>query len=89
LVIPKNEDGTLPIKHDSRFKCCVTTSNGHKVDRIPAWSKFTRQNMQSLLYEGVFWNPEQSYEWTTKSRLKRPDNLKIYEAHVGMVFLYC
>ena len=42
LVIPKDSDGTLPMKHDTRFKCCVTKNNGERVDRIPAWSKYTK-----------------------------------------------
>lgn len=42
LVMPKNEDGTLPVPHDSRFKCCITKSNWEKVDRIPAWTKYSR-----------------------------------------------
>jgi len=25
LVLPKNEDGSLPIPHDTKFKCCITT----------------------------------------------------------------
>lgn len=82
-MIPKLKNGDLPIQHDSRFKCCITTANGQKVDRVPAWSKFARQNKESLLYEGVFWNPEQKYAWKNE-RPDKPATLKIYEAHVGM-----
>ncbi len=84
LTIPKDEEGNLPIKHDTRFKCCITKKDGTKVDRIPAWAKYARQNEQSLLYEAVFWNPEVKYEWKSETP-KRPSDLRIYEAHVGMV----
>lgn len=54
------------------------------MDRVPAWAKYARQNTQNLLYEAVFWNPPEPYEWKSKrpSALK---SLRIYEAHVGMV----
>lgn len=53
------------------------------MDRVPAWAKYARQNTQNLLYEAVFWNPPEPYEWKSKrpSALK---SLRIYEAHVGM-----
>lgn len=62
-VFPKKEDGTYEMAHDSRFKCCVTTQAWEKVDRVPAWTRYARQNPQNLLFEAVFWNPITPYEW--------------------------
>lgn len=49
------------IPHESRFKCSLVTSAGERVDRVPAWTRFARQNPQNLLYDAVFWNPEEPY----------------------------
>lgn len=84
LTLPKLEDGSLPIAHDSRYKCCITKQNGEKVDRIPAWAKYSRQNSQTFLYEAVFWNPASPYVWQHE-RPPKSESLRIYEAHVGMV----
>jgi 1,4-alpha-glucan branching enzyme len=39
IVLPKNADGTLPIKHQGSFKACITKQNGERADRVPAWTK--------------------------------------------------
>lgn len=84
LTLPKLEDGSLLIAHDSRYKCCITKQNGEKVDRIPGWAKYSRQNKQTLLYEAVFWNPDAPYVWQHE-RPAKSESLRVYEAHVGMV----
>lgn len=61
LILPKNADGTLPIAHESKFKVCITKPNWEKVDRVPTWAKYARQNSHNLLYEAVLWNPEEKY----------------------------
>ncbi len=83
LTLKKKEDGTTAISHNDRFKCCVTKENGERVDRVPAWSQFSMQNPQTMLYEGVFFNPPEKYVWKNK-RIPRPESIRIYEAHVGM-----
>lgn len=51
---------------------------------MPAWTRYAKQNVQSLLYEAVFWNPVEKYEWKSQRPVK-PSAYRIYEAHVGMV----
>ena len=88
LIIP-NEDGKPRIKHKSKVKCNVVLSNGQWADRNPIWIEYLYQNTQSLIFDGVFWNPETKYEWKyPKKHLPRPKSLRIYEAHVGMSSFY-
>lgn len=58
--------------------------SGEWADRLPAWSRRVEQDLnKSTLYEAVFWDPPQSYQWKNKSPQK-PSDLRIYEAHVGI-----
>ena len=84
ITLPKRPDGTPALKHDSKYKCHLVTEAGEHVDRVPAWTRFSRQNPESHLYEAVFWNPPTTYKWQSE-RPKRPRTCRIYEAHVGMV----
>ena len=86
ITIPA-KDGVPAIEHNSRYKCCITKDHGERVDRIPAWTRYSIQNQQTLLYEAVFYNPKDKYEWKNK-RISRPKSIKIYEAHVGMSSLH-
>lgn len=61
--MPKKNDGTFVIEHDTKFKTCITKPDNTKEDRVPAWTKFARQNPQNLLFEAVFWNPKEKYVW--------------------------
>ena len=88
LIIP-NEDGKPRIKHKTKVKCNVVLNNGQWADRNPIWIEYLYQNTQSLIFDGVFWNPEVKYEWKyPKKHLPRPKSLRIYEAHVGMSSFY-
>ena len=88
LIIP-NEDGKPRIKHKTKVKCNVVLSNGQWADRNPIWIEYLYQNTQSLIFDGVFWNPEEKYVWKyPKKHMPRPRSLRIYEAHVGMSSFY-
>ena len=88
LIIP-NEDGKPRIKHKTKVKCNVVLSNGQWADRNPIWIEYLYQNSQSLIFDGVFWNPEEKYVWKyPKKHMPRPRSLRIYEAHVGMSSFY-
>ena len=88
LIIP-NEDGKPRIKHKTKVKSNVVLSNGQWADRNPIWIEYLYQNTQSLIFDGVFWNPEQKYQWKyPKKHLPKPKSLRIYEAHVGMSSFY-
>lgn len=66
------------------MKVNLTLANGKKEDRNPIWTRYLRQNKDSFLYDTVFWNPLEPYEWVNEGFLPRPKSLRIYEAHVGM-----
>ena len=88
LIIP-NEDGKPRIKHNTKVKCNVVLSNGQWADRNPIWIEYLYQNSQSLIFDGVFWNPEEKYQWKyPQKHLPRPKSLRIYEAHIGMSSFY-
>jgi len=75
--------GKPAIQHATKVKLSLVTGSGEKVDRIPAWIKVVWQQGQSPLFDGVYWDPPQPYQWKNK-RPKNPDALKIYECHIGM-----
>ena len=84
LIIP-NDNGQPRIKHGTKVKCNVVLNNGNWADRNPIWIEYLVQNKQSLIFDGVFWNPDQKYEWKFPTKhLPKPKSLRIYEAHVGM-----
>lgn len=63
----------------------IETNNGELVDRICPWSLYVTQDNQTKIYRTVFYNPPKSERYTFKhQRPKRPTNVKIYEAHVGI-----
>eukprot|EP01132_Coremiostelium_polycephalum_P001427 gene1427-1801_t len=78
-----NVNGQCQIPHKSKLKIYVKLANGNWDYRIPAWIKRVEQTEKNPVFDGVFWNPPQSYSFKHKAP-KRPDNLKIYESHIGM-----
>mmetsp|Transcript_56574 Transcript_56574/g.64594 ORF Transcript_56574/g.64594 Transcript_56574/m.64594 type:complete len:927 (-) Transcript_56574:103-2883(-) len=81
--LPDKADGTPAIAHNSHLKVCVDTNSGQRVDKIPAWIHYAIQDKSSLLFNGVFWNPEQKYQWKNPTP-QTPKTVRIYESHVGM-----
>ena len=53
------------------------------MDRNPAWAKYLIQNDQSRLFDPVFWDPEEKYQFKNQ-KPKRAESVRVYEAHVGM-----
>ncbi|KOC16762.1 1,4-alpha-glucan-branching enzyme [Aspergillus flavus AF70] len=79
-------NGAPAIPHDSKIKISMVIPSGERIYRIPAWIKRVVQDLSvSPTYEAVFWNPptEKQYKFQY-SRPKRPESLRIYEAHVGI-----
>jgi|SRR6188768_2919459 len=60
--------------------------NGTRIERLPAWIKRVTQDLSvSPIYDARFWNPPASEKYILKNpRPPKPDNLRIYEAHVGI-----
>lgn len=64
----------------------MTTRDGERLDRIPAWIKRVTQDLTvSTVYDAVFWNPPEEERYRIKhSKPSKPKSLRIYEAHVGI-----
>ncbi|CAD8120775.1 unnamed protein product [Paramecium sonneborni] len=71
------------INHGSRVKTYIKNGRDEYVYRIPAWIKVTWQNEENKMFDGVFYNPENRYEFKNK-RPEKLRSLKIYEVHIGM-----
>ncbi|KAA8650383.1 1,4-alpha-glucan branching enzyme GLC3 [Aspergillus tanneri] len=80
------KDGSPLIPHNSKIKITMVTPNGERIYRIPAWIKRVVQDLSvSPTYDAVFWNPPKAERYQFQhSRPKRPQSLRIYEAHVGI-----
>ncbi|KAL4734191.1 1,4-alpha-glucan-branching enzyme [Aspergillus similis] len=85
IVLPAR-DGTPVIPHDSKVKITMVTRSGERIYRIPAWIKRVVQDLDvSPIYESVFWNPPKAERYNFQhARPKKPESLRIYEAHVGI-----
>jgi len=60
--------------------------SGERIERLPAWITRVTQDLKvSPVYDGRFWNPpaSQTYKFT-HPRPPRVNNIRIYEAHVGI-----
>ncbi|EAA64425.1 hypothetical protein AN2314.2 [Aspergillus nidulans FGSC A4] len=80
------KNGTPVIPHDSKVKITMVTRSGERIYRIPAWIKRVVQDLNvSPIYESVFWNPPKAERYNFQhARPKKPESLRIYEAHVGI-----
>ncbi|RHZ59464.1 1,4-alpha-glucan branching enzyme GLC3 [Aspergillus thermomutatus] len=85
ITVP-SKNGVPAIPHDSKVKIAMDIPSGERIYRIPAWIKRVVQDLEvSPIYESVFWNPPESERYKFKhSRPKKPESLRIYEAHVGI-----
>ncbi|KAK7207379.1 putative glycogen branching enzyme GbeA [Myxozyma melibiosi] len=81
-------NGQPAIPHNSRVKIALNLPGGGYVDRIPAWIRRVTQDLAvSPVYDAVFWNPPQKYEWKhddVTRAARHPESARIYEAHVGI-----
>ncbi|PWN41676.1 glycoside hydrolase [Ceraceosorus guamensis] len=85
-VVLKGQNGQAVIPHGSKVKISMTTSSGERIERLPAWIKRVTQDLSvSPVYDAIFWNPPASERYQMKHpRPPKPDNIKVYEAHVGI-----
>ncbi|OQE32955.1 hypothetical protein PENFLA_c001G10184 [Penicillium flavigenum] len=80
------KNGVAAIPHDSKIKITMVLPSGERIYRIPAWIKRVVQDLTvSPAYDAVFWNPpvDEVYKFQ-HARPKKPESLRIYEAHVGI-----
>ncbi|KAK2998713.1 hypothetical protein RJ639_023622 [Escallonia herrerae] len=84
VFLPNNADGSPAIPHGSRVKIRMDTPSGMK-DSIPAWIKFSVQAPGEIPYNGIYYDPPEEDKYVFQhARPKKPQSLRIYEAHVGM-----
>lgn len=85
VTVPPNADGSPGIPHGSRVKIHLETQDGSWVDKIPAWIKFAVQAPGNIPFDGIYYDPPKEEQYEMKwSRPDAPEELRIYEAHVGM-----
>lgn len=94
----KQDQGTKPYSfvyifhlnqnaHISVFlQITMVIPGGERIYRLPTWIKRVVQDLNvSPEYDAVFWNPPANERYSFKnSRPKKPESLRIYEAHVGI-----
>eukprot|EP00451_Oxyrrhis_marina_P028816 CAMPEP_0204361538 /NCGR_PEP_ID=MMETSP0469-20131031/38889_1 /ASSEMBLY_ACC=CAM_ASM_000384 /TAXON_ID=2969 /ORGANISM="Oxyrrhis marina" /LENGTH=1306 /DNA_ID=CAMNT_0051349943 /DNA_START=36 /DNA_END=3956 /DNA_ORIENTATION=+ len=81
----RDTEGGPRIAHGSKLKLRIQCPDGSWVDRIPAWIRYSIQNPETNLFDGVHWMPEEKDTYVLQHpRPRRPESLRIYEAHVGM-----
>lgn len=78
----------------TKLKARVQLADGSWAERIPAWTKWATQEWNEILFNGVYYQPEEKgepgvfdpeKEYVFKyPRPQRPRSLRIYECHVGM-----
>lgn len=85
IFLPDKADGTSMIPHATQLKVRLEANDGAWHDRVPAWTKLAWQDHTTNLFNGVFWEPPEEKQYVFQhARPEKPENLKIYEAHVGM-----
>ena len=84
LQLPPNPQGECPIPHMSRIKLVIKSSNGDILERLDPWASYVLPTPENV-YIQHFWNPPKDQVYTMKAaRPSRPENLKVYECHVGI-----
>ncbi|KAL6593505.1 glycoside hydrolase [Neocallimastix californiae] len=84
IFLPRNADGSLPIKHNTKVKIALTLEDGTILYRIPAWIRRVTQDLSvSPTYDAIFWYPKEKYHFKNQKPPK-PESVRIYEAHVGI-----
>lgn len=86
VSLPDRADGTPAIAHGSRVKVRLQHWDGWHIDLVPAWISYAvMPQREGATFDGVHWNPphQEKHAWQYP-KPPRPNNLRIYEAHVGM-----
>ncbi|KAH7718854.1 Gbe1 protein [Aphelenchoides avenae] len=82
LVIPAKADGSCPIPHNSVVKVAVK-KDGVFHNKLSPWAPYVTVPEDSIVYHQQFYNPPEKYHLKV-AKPKRPESLRIYEAHVGI-----
>ncbi|KAH6915121.1 1,4-alpha-glucan branching enzyme [Coprinopsis sp. MPI-PUGE-AT-0042] len=86
ITVPALASGECAIPHDSKVKISMVLPSGERIERLPAWIRRVTQDLDvSPVYDARFWNPPAAEQYRFKNaRPRKPDNIRIYEAHVGI-----
>lgn len=69
--------------HQDLYKLIVTWPGGEG-ERIPTAATRVVQDAFTHIFNAQVWQPETPYKWDMTDSLPCPDNLLVYETHVGM-----
>lgn len=80
------KDGVPAIAHESKIKISMVIPGGERIERLPTWiTRVTQDLSVSPVYDAILWNPPKSERYVFKNpRPKKPESVRIYEAHVGI-----
>ena len=86
ISIPPNKDGSCRIPLDSKLKLTILNVNSGKlIDRISPWARYVKQPPKQPVYDWHFYNKRVVAAYKAKfDRPKKPEALRIYEAHIGI-----
>lgn len=86
ISIPPLAGAKCAIPHDSKIKISMLLPSGERIERLPAWILRVTQDLDvSPVYDARFWNPPKQERYTMRfPKPPKPDNIKVYEAHVGI-----
>uniref|UniRef100_H2YVI8 1,4-alpha-glucan branching enzyme n=2 Tax=Ciona savignyi TaxID=51511 RepID=H2YVI8_CIOSA len=90
LFIPASRDGSCSVRHCSELKIVIETKDNQTIERISPWAKYVVQCDHNQGFKWKFWNPPSSQRFQiTHTRPRKPDRLRIYEAHIGIASERC
>lgn len=85
LSIPALPDGSSPVPHGSPIKLLIKTNDGQTLWRMSPWTKYAVQRREvSMDYNAIHWYPRDNIHQWKHSRPRKPESLRIYEAHIGI-----
>ncbi len=70
-------------KHEDLYKLMMHWDGGQG-ERLPAYAKRVVQDDKTKIFSAQVWAPKNTFNWKHDKKRKRPENLLVYEAHVGM-----
>uniref|UniRef100_A0A0N5ASM3 Aamy domain-containing protein n=1 Tax=Syphacia muris TaxID=451379 RepID=A0A0N5ASM3_9BILA len=83
LTIPP-KDGSCAISHNSVVKIAVK-KDGQFHMKLSPWAKYVTRPKDSIIYHQQFYNPPPAERYIQKApKPPKPEDLRIYEAHVGI-----
>ena len=74
--------GTEALK-DGQKVMAIVVSNGQELERIPLYIHRVVQDLVTIAWNGVIYDPQEEFKWTDQ-KFKPQKKLFIYECHIGM-----